>query len=217
MKSLTEKLIDSGQANRVLNDAQLRRLLAASDASRYGLVNRALKVGELHRVKRALYVLDNKYRDYPLHPFVLAQMLESGSYISLEMALAHHGWIPEAVYTITSILPGRKSKSYDHEKFGSFTFHPLAIERGHFLELVLRQKAGEQTMLIAKPIRALMDLVCLRKKEWQGIDWLIDGMRIDYEYLRTVNNAEIRTLKLVYKQKRVKKFLDKLSKELGND
>jgi len=81
----------------------------------------------------------------------------------------------------------------------------------------MRQKAGEQTMLIAEPIRALMDLVCLRKKEWQGIDWLIDGMRIDYEYLGKVNSAEIKTLKLVYKQKRVKKFLDELSRELGND
>ena len=134
MQSLTEKLIDSGQANRVLNDAQLRRLLLTSDASRYGLVNRALKVGELHRIKRALYVLDNKYRDYHLHPFALAQMLEPGSYVSLETALAHHGWIPEAVYTTASILPGRKSKNYEHEKFGSFTFHPLAIEKVEFGE-----------------------------------------------------------------------------------
>lgn len=217
MKSLTGKLIDADQANRVLSDTQLKRLLAGSDASRYGLVNRALKVGELHRAKRALYVLDDKYRDYPLHPFALAQMLESGSYVSLETALAHHGWIPEAVYTTASILSGRKSKSYEHEKFGNFTFHPLAIEKGYFLELVMRQKEGEQTMLIARPIRALMDLVCLRKNEWQGIDWLIDGMRIDYEYLKTINSTELRTLKLVYKQKRVRKFLDELSRELGND
>ena len=217
MRSLTEKIIDSSQANRVFNDAQLRRLLGASDASRYGLVNRALKVGELHRVKRGLYVLDNKYRNDPLHPFALAQALEPGSYVSLETALAHHGWIPEAVYTTASILPGRKSKSYEHEKFGSLTFHPLAIETGYFLELVMRQKVGDQTMLIAKPVRALMDLVCLRKKEWQGMDWLVEGMRIDYETLRTINSAEIRTLKLVYKQKRVKKFLDELARELGND
>ncbi len=217
MKSLTEKLIESGEANRVLNDIQLKRLLAASDASRYGLVNRALKVGELHRVKRGMYVLDDKYRDYPLHPFALAQMIAPGSYVSLETALAHHGWIPEAVYTTASILSGRKSKHYEYEKFGSFSFHPLAIETGYFLELVMRQKVGEQAMLIAKPIRALMDLVCLRKKEWQGIEWLIDGMRIDYDYLRTINNADIRTLKFVYKQKRVKKFLEELSRELGND
>ena len=215
MKSLTEKIIDSGQANRVLNDARLKRLLGASDASRYGLVNRALKVGELHRVKRGVYVLDNKYRDYPLHPFALAQMLEPGSYVSLETALAHHGWIPEAVYTTASISFGTKSRQYEQQNFGRFTFHPLAIETGSFLELVMRQKVGEQTMLIAKPIRALMDLVCLRKKEWQGIDWLIEGLRIEYDYLKTINSKEIKLLKLVYKQKRVKLFLDELGLALG--
>ncbi len=215
MQSLTEKIIDSNQANRVLNDMQLRRMLGLSDASRYGLVNRALKAGELHRLKRGLYVLDSKYRDYPLHPFTLAQLLISGSYVSLETALAHHGWIPEAVYTTASITPGTKSKQYEHEEFGSFMFSPLAIEKGYFLELVLRQQVDEQAMLIAKPFRALMDLICYRKKEWQGIDWLVEGMRIDYEYLRTINSSEIRTLKLVYKQKRVKLFLDQLSRELG--
>lgn len=215
MKSLTEKIIDSGQVNRVLNDAQLKRLLTVSDASRYGLVNRALKVGELHRVKRGMYVVDNKYRDYPLHPFALAQMMEPGSYVSLETALAHHGWIPEAVYTTASITPETKSKHYEHEIFGSFTFNPLAIETGYFLELVLRQQVDKQTMLIAKPFRALMDLVCLRKKEWQGMDWLVEGMRIDYETLRTINSVEMRTLKLVYKQKRVKNFLDELGIALG--
>ena len=152
-----------------------------------------------------------------MHPFALAQMMESGSYVSLETALAHHGWIPEAVYTTASILPGRKSKNYEHEKLGSFTFHPLAIHKGYFLELVLREQVNQQAMLIAKPIRALMDLICLRKKEWQGMDWLTEGMRIDYEYLRTINSADIRILKLVYKQKSVKNFLDKLSRELGND
>lgn len=217
MKALTEKIIETDRVNRVFNDEQLRRMLGGSDARRYGLVNRALKVGELHRIKRSLYVLDNKYRDYPLHPFALAQTMEPGSYVSLETALAHHGWIPEAVYTTASILPGRKSKNYDLEKLGSFSFHPLAIQKGYFLELVLRQQVDRQTMLIAKPVRALMDLVCLRKKEWQGMDWLTEGMRIDDEYLRAINSADIRTLKLVYKQKRAKIFLDKLSRELGND
>ena len=97
MQSLTEKIIDMNQANRVLNDMQLRRMLGGGNARRYGLVNRALKMGELHRLNRGLYVLDNKYRDYPLHPFALAQALMPGSYVSFETALSHHGWIPEAV------------------------------------------------------------------------------------------------------------------------
>ncbi len=217
MKSLTEKIIESNQVNRVFSEAQLRRMLSGSDARRYGLVNRALKVGELHRIKRGLYALDNRYRDYPLHPFALAQVMVPGSYVSLETALAYHGWIPEAVFTTASILPGRKSKNYDHEKLGSFSFQPLAIHKGYFLELVLRERVNQQAVLIARPVRALIDLVCLRKKEWQGMNWLTEGMRIDYEYLRTINSADIRSLMFVYKQNRVKKFLDELSRELGND
>ncbi len=215
MKALTEKLIESGQTHRVLNDVQLKRMLGGSNASRYGLVNRAMKAGELYRIKRGLYILNEKYRAYSLHPFSLAQTIEPGSYISLETALAFHGWIPEAVYTTASILSGRKSNRLEHEKFGSFSFHPLAIEKGHFLELVTREKVADQTVLIAKPVRALMDLVCLRKKEWQGMDWLLEGMRIDDDCLRTINSAEIKTLKLVYKQKRVKKFLEELGLVLG--
>ena len=217
MKSLTEKIMESDQVNRVFSDAQLSRMLGGSDARRYGLVNSALKVGELHRVKRGLYALDNRYRDYPLHPFALAQVMVPGSYVSLETALAYHGWIPEAVFTTASILPGRKSKNYDHEKLGSFSFQPLAIHKGYFLELVLREQVNQQAILIAKPVRALMDLICLRKKEWQGMDWLTEGMRIDYEYLKMINGADIRSLKLVYKQNRIRKFLDELSRELGND
>jgi len=217
MKPLTEKIIESQLVNRIFSDAELSRLAGGSEARRYGLVNRALSAGELLRVKRGLYVLPNKYRDYPLHPFALAQALAPGSYVSLETVLSYHGWIPEAVYTTASILPGRKSQSYDHEKLGSFTFHPLATNKGYFLELVERLKIEQQTMLVAKPARALMDLVCLRKKEWQGMDWLTEGLRIEYEYLRTITSADIRILKLVYKHKRMQDFLENLSRESGND
>jgi predicted transcriptional regulator of viral defense system len=217
MKALTEKIIESQLVNRIFNDAELSRLVGGSEARRYGLVNRALNAGELLRVKRGLYVLPNKYRDYPLHPFALAQALVPGSYVSLETALSYHGWIPEAVYTTASILPDRKSQSYDHETLGSFTFHPLAMNKGYFLELVERLVIEKQTMLVAKPARALMDLVCLRKKEWQGMDWLTEGLRIEHEYLRTITSADIRILKLVYKHKRMENFLVNLSRELGND
>ena len=217
MKALTEKIMETPLVNRVFNVVQSGRVLGGSEARRYGLVNRALQAGELHRGKRGLYVLDDKYRDYPVHPFALAQVFEPGSYISLETALAHHGWIPEAVYTIASIIPGRKTKEYEHEKFGSFSFHPLATNKGRFLELTERLKINEQAMLVAKPARALMDLVCLRKTEWQGLDWLTEGLRIDYDYLGSITNKDLRTLKLVYKQKRVKAFLENLGRALGND
>lgn len=204
-------------SNRVFTEAQLARLVEGSDQRRHNLVNRALKAGELVRLRRGTYLLAESLRDYPPHPFALAQAFVPGSYVSFETALAHHGWIPEAVYMTASVTPGRKSLAYEHAVFGSFSFHPLAIEAGYFLELVEREKIADQTMLVADPIRALMDLVCLRKADWQGMGWLTEGLRIDLEHLRTITSADIRTLGLVYKQKRVKSFVKSLSRELGND
>lgn len=160
-------------------------------------------------------MLENKYRSQACHPFHLAQSIVPGSYVSFETAMAFHGWIPEAVYVTASVVSGRRSRDYEHVKVGKFTFHPLAMHTGHFLELVERVQIHEQTMLVAKPIRALMDLVCLRKTDWQGLAWIEQGLRIDREYLQTVSGAELHTLKQVYKQKKVQKFLAELERALN--
>ncbi len=217
MQTLTEQLINEGFKNRVIVDTQLARLISGTPQRRHSLVNRAIKAGELLRLRRGTYLLAERYRDYTAHPFALAQVFVPGSYVSFETALAHHGWIPESVYTTASVTPGRKSHEYEYPLFGNFSFHPLATHAGYFLELVDREQINKQTALVARPVRALMDLVCLRKIEWKGMGWLQDGLRIDYEYLRQVTRTDIRTLQLVYKHKRVTVFLESLARELGND
>lgn len=162
MQTLTHHIISSGLANRVLRDSQLARLLEGSPQRRYSLVNRALKAGELVQLLRGRYVLAQSLREYPAHPFALAQAFLPGSYVSFESSLAHAGWIPEAVRTVASVTPARKSYSYEHPLFGSFSFHPLAIHPGFFLALVGREQHNGQTMLVAQPCRALIDLICLR-------------------------------------------------------
>jgi hypothetical protein len=217
MQTLTQKLINQGLNNRLLTEKQLARVLQGSPPRRYGLVNRALKAGELRRLTRGSYLLADKFRDNPGHPFALAQAFVQGSYVSFETALAHHGWIPEAVYTTASAMPGRKTLVYESRNFGRFSFHPLAVRAGGFLELVRRVHIMQQTMLVAEPFRALMDLVCLRKIEWQGMGWLLEGLRIDEEFLNSITHGDIDTLMLVYKQKRVKLFLESLARTLGHD
>lgn len=215
METLTETLREAGYQNRILTEKQLARLLGGADARRYGLVNRALKAGELVRIRRGLYVLADRFRDYKLHPFRVAQALCPGSYVSLETALAHHGWIPEAVYATASIIPGRKSKAVNHPALGRFTFHPLALHRTAFLELVDRIQIDNQTMLVARPARALMDIVCFRKIEWRDLSWLEQGMRIDLADLLTISKADLGTLRSVYKHKAVLDFLAQLELALA--
>ena len=215
MQTLTEQLIENGLSTRVLTDTQLGRLIPGSSQRRYNLVNRAMNAGELIRLRRGLYMLPDKYRSQPFHPYVLAQRLVPGSYVSLETALAHHNWIPEAVYSTASVMPGHKAKEFNYKSLGRFTFHPLAIQAGYFLELVERVQLGEQPVLMARPVRALLDLVCLKKVEWQGLAWLVQGMRIDEDVLNQVTGAELRTLRQVYKHKRVKEFIAQLEIALG--
>ena len=214
MQTLTEQLIDLGFADRVITSGMLECLYRESDQARYGLVNRALKNGEIQQVKRGNYILTKKFRFAPPHPFALAQSYCAGSYVSFETALGFHGWIPERVFVTACVTPRRKKLEFDSEHFGQFTFHPLATQKGRHLELVEREVISKQTMLIAKPIRALLDLVCFRKEPWQGMGWLTEGMRIDEEELQLVTSSDLDTLRQTYKHKRVLHFLDELQEAL---
>lgn len=215
MNVLIEKIIEQGLADQFIKSSRLKQLIGGSPARRYGLVNRAIKSGDLVQIQRGLYILSDRYRTTPCHPFALAQAIAPGSYISFETALSFHGWIPERVYTISSVIPGRKSRSYENEKMGSYSFHPLAVQSGCFLELVDINKVAGRQILIAAPCRALIDLVCLRKISWRGLDWLSDGLRIDLDSLGSITKKDIKTLGRIYKYNRVKSFISSLSMELG--
>ncbi|RIV84860.1 hypothetical protein D2V17_11350 [Aurantiacibacter xanthus] len=210
MSSLAQQVTAAGLADHILSERQLGNLLGGGDARRYGLVNRALKDGSLLRVKRGTYLLGKRYRSEAIHPFPVAQALVPGSYVSFESALAHHGWIPEAVFVTASVSPGRKTLRFETPDFGPFSFHPLAIADYHFLTGVDRVQVGKLTAFVAQPLRALLDLVALRKEQWTGIEWLTDGMRVDEDMLLGLRRKDFAKLKPVYKHKAVSTFLASL-------
>lgn len=215
MTPLTEMIIESGYAERPLSARQLERLLGGGSGRRYGLVNRALKSNELLQVRRGLYVLANKYRRHDIHPFVLAQHLLPGSYVSGESALSFHGWIPEAVRSVLSITAKGKSLSYEHETLGKFEFRRMTVNSGYFLQAVARYELQHQVTLIAEPLRALLDMVYLRKLPWQGLDFLLSGLRIEEELLQSVTWLDLTRLLDVYKGKREREFINELQRSLG--
>ncbi|OAO01591.1 hypothetical protein A8B75_14545 [Sphingomonadales bacterium EhC05] len=215
MDKLTKQVLDAGYADRVLTERQLARILGGSDDRRYGLVKRAMQAGSLVQIKRGHYVLADRYRTHPPHPFRLAQAVVVGSYVSMETALAFHGWIPEAVFTTVSVTPGRKSKELDHSAFGRFSFYPLALHKSAFLVGVERRSISNQTVLVARPLRALLDLAAYKKLKWDGIGWVMNGMRIDQDHLVQTPKREFVALRKVYKHKAVLEFLEQLEKEVA--
>lgn len=215
MSRLIEAIENAGYADRVVTDKQLTRIVGGGDASRYGLVNRALKDGSLIRIRRGLYLLGDR-PTLSIHPFVVAQSLRPGSFISFESALSYHGWIPEAVFTTTSVSPDRKTIECETDVFGHFSFNPVAIDKYCFLVGVDRIKLGMSIALIAQPLRALMDLVALRKAEWQGLAWIEDGLRIDLANLITLRKVDFSSLRPVYKHQRARRFLSELETTVIN-
>ncbi len=216
MQTLTQVLLEQGWDKHLLDDTQFGRLVGGTDARRYGLVNRALQAGELLRLKRGLYVMTPRFRQTLPHPFVVAQALLPASYVSFEAALSHHGWTPEAVHATTSVTPGRKSIRHEVPGYGQFMFHPLALASGYFLSGVQRVELAGQHCLLASPLRALLDLACLRKWVWQGLPALLDGLRLDEDELYNVTQADIARLQPVYKHQRVRNYLDALAGVLGS-
>lgn len=207
MSALADKISKTDLAGRIFNEGQLHDRLGGSQARRYGLVNRALKDGSLLRLKRGLYMMGKEERRDPVHPFAVAQALMPGSYVSFETALSFHGWIPEAVFTTASASPERKTLEYSVPEYGAFSFHPLALNDYQFLATVRYLKVGDRPALIASPLRALMDLVALRKVTWSGPGWVTEGLRIEAGHLLSLRREDFRSLRPVYKHKAAADFL----------
>ncbi len=215
MNTLTELIFKSGNADRLFSAKFLEHLLGGTAASRYGLVNRALKSGELLQVRRGLYLLAPEYRRNKIHPFSVAQQLLPGSYITAESALSFHGWIPERVISVVSCIPKGRAVVYEHDILGMYEFSRMTVNHGYFLEMVSRHVLNQQVALIAEPLRALLDMVYLRKMEWQGVDFLLNGLRIDENELFGVSSSSIIELKKVYKGKRELLFLEGLQEVIA--
>ncbi len=146
-----------------------------------------------HKLRGGLYALRS---DLP-HELEIANRLYGPSYISLEYALAYYRFIPETVYTITSITPKitrefkvlGKSYEYSRIKKKAYTGYRLL-------------KEGRSKILIATPEKALVDYCYFLDLKLKSPN---ERLRI-----KNVNSTEIlRYAKLFERQS-----LEKLVKEI---
>lgn len=214
MTTLKDKIITTALTDHVLTDVDLNALLDGTPAARYGMVNKALKKGDLVKIRRGLYLLADKYRHKKLSSFFLASRITPHSYISLESALSYYNWIPERVTTVTSMLARGRPKKFN-TPFGAFTYYLSSVNEYEFLTGVTRIEEIEgEPFLIASPLRALADYIYTKKTDWKDLNYLTEGLRIDLEQLTQITSEQFFEIKKVYRSKRVLFFLNKLQKEL---
>jgi predicted transcriptional regulator of viral defense system len=210
MNRLTERVFESMPWG-VFTNQDVATLFPGSENRRYGLVKRAIARGEIIHIRRGLYCLAARYQKKSMSLYALAQHIYGPSYISLESALSWHGWIPEAVHTVTS-ASFRKSKEFN-TPVGIFGYDHIP-QRVFYAEVDRFADGPQDAFLIASPLKALADYVYVRKRDWTGIEPVVGNLRVECEQFEQVTRETLETLLGNYAHARVKRFLEGLGKDL---
>jgi hypothetical protein len=164
---------------------------------------------KIHQLRRGVYTLAPLYQHIPPHPFLAANKLLVGSYVSLQSALAYYGMIPESVPRTTSVTMSRPAQ-WD----GGFMFQHLAPQLcfGYQSVEVLRG----QYAFIAFPEKALLDLAHLTPDS-DSFEYLSELRLQNLEQLnlRRLNEFAERSKKP--KWKRVARQVEKLARQEQED
>lgn len=217
MQTLTEKVFHLAPPGGLFDDSVVKNLFPSlSDGARNLLLHRAVRRGEVLRLKRGLFCLNQSFRKTQPHPFVVAAALQSPSHVSFESALAYHKLIPEAVFQVGSATTVRGRCFVT--PLGKFTFtrvptrHPRAGVRAVQLD-------SNSWAFVASPLRAIADLVYVRldlrkSEERPALDFLVHSMRIEEEDLAQIPTNEFEEMRAAFRNRRVLRFLASLHRSL---
>ena len=100
------------------------------------------------KIRNGLYAL----RSDPPHELEIANRIYSPSYISMEYALAYYRFIPETVYTVTSVTTKITREFTVHGKSYEYSRIKRKAYTGYHLV-----KEGQTNILMAVPEKALAD------------------------------------------------------------
>jgi len=154
---------------------------------------RLVKKGDLLRLKNGFFLIREKIQEDPAPFEQIANLLYGPSYISLEWALSYYGMIPEGVYVVTSVTVNQ-SKRFS-PPIGAFDYRYLNHSR--YAVGIDQQENSAGRYLIARPEKALADVVHFKAKTLNKKDLLIDlieGRRIEEETLKTLDKKMMREI-----------------------
>ena len=191
-----------------IHDSALAIILGGSEERRYSWVKRALKEKVLIRLRRGVYLIARKNLSL-INSFEIAQQLYGPSYISFESALSYHGWIPEAVYTMTSASSKRGLSI--QTAIGLFSYEHTPEDQ--FFMAVERKEEKDSVYLIAHPWKALADYMYVRRKKWKSFSEVIEDLRLDESKIEESDKQPLEEIAQYYHSPRVRRFAQMILKE----
>jgi hypothetical protein len=158
-------------------------------------IHKLMHDGLIEPIKKGVYVAGSQLSAIKPEPFLLANHILGPSYVSLETALAYHGYIPERVYEIASMTT-KASRTFE-TRVGTFTYTRIAIPYYTF-GINWVKLAEDQYAMVASPEKAICDKVIttsgllLRSKK-SAQEFLVENMRMDEEKLKGLDTNEMLT------------------------
>src|ERR1035437_1753003 len=129
------------------------------------------KKGYIKRIANGIFIFAGEPLD-EMHLYYLATRIYEPSYISLESAFAFYGFIPEAVYRITSVC-SKKTSQFQQDNI-IFTYRSIN-PRFNFGYILMKWK--NVAIKIAEPEKAVIDYFYLNTELKSSEQ--IEGMRFN--------------------------------------
>ena len=216
MQTLTEQILLLNPPGGLFDQAVLAQLFpGSSQGARKLLLHRAVAAQEIQRLARGLYLLAPPLRRQNLHPFALAGLIHGPSQVSLESALSYHGLIPEGVREVASVTQTRSHSVKN--SLGIFRYHRVPSQEP-LAGVSSIQVDGLSWALVARPLRALADLIYPRKTvRWkeQGLSFLTGSLRIEEDDLGRFDLADLAQVTDSLRDRRTVRYLEGLARELA--
>jgi len=125
--------------------------------------NRYVRQGAIIRIKRNLYVLAERWRTASNEEkFIIANLLQSPSYISLTTALQHYGITTQVQQDFTESIGLKRSRDFTS---GSSVFRYTRISKKLYFGF-----SREKGVFIADPEKAFLDALYLKSLGRYSVD-----------------------------------------------
>ncbi len=165
-----------------------------------------IKDKKLGRIKRGIYYFEERKLEITAEE--VAGLIYGPSYISLESALSRYNFIPEKVFSVTSVTTKRTNKFNNY--FGKFIYRK--INRKLFWGYnPIETKNGKY--LLADPEKALLDYLYLNLNQfnkWEDVE----EVRFNYiEIKDKINKDRIKKYSAIFNIKKLDRIVNSILKQ----
>jgi len=191
-------------------DYQTLKDVLVSYKSKRDKISHLIKTGEIVRIKKGLYVLNESYRRGNISLEHLSNLLYGPSYVSLEYALSYYGLLPEKVETVTAVTTGRTREF--KTPLGVFTYRNITLSQ-FSLGMEIIEPHPDVRFMMASPEKALADFIQSQKgvpshaaKQYE--QYLFENIRLDEKMLSNLTLRELKAFSAAYKSQKLLRLCD---------